>query len=165
MSDVATPEIAGPLVVHSPADLLGLVGQQLGPTGWLVIDQNRIDLFAEATNDRQWIHVDIDKARQGPFGATIAHGFLTLALVNHFLPELIEVRGAVMGVNVGAERLRFLAPVRASKSIRATGEIVASKDVGGGVQSNVRVTIEIEGEEKPACVVETINRYYFERNK
>lgn len=149
-----------PHVFDRPQDLIGAEGTQLGPTEWLAIDQARVDGFAEVTEDRQWIHVDVEKARSGPFGGTIAHGYLTMSLVNHFLPQLIEVRGFTHAVNVGADRLRFLNPVRVGARIRATGEIVSVEEVKGAVQSVVRVTVEIEGAEKPACVVDTISRYF-----
>lgn len=143
-----------------PAELIGSEGTALGPTEWLAIDQARVDGFAAVTGDHQWIHVDVERARTGPFGGTIAHGYLTMSLVNYFLPDLIEVRGFAHAVNVGADRLRFLAPVKVGSRIRAVGEIVGVAEVKGAVQSTVRVTIEIEGEGKPACVVDTISRYY-----
>lgn len=149
------------LVVAQPQDLLGLVGTALGPTDWLAIDQARIDLFADATGDHQWIHVDPVRAKDGPFGTTIAHGYLTLALVNVFLPQLIEVRRFSAGINIGADGLRFLSPVPAGARIRGIGEIVKAETVkAGAIQSTVRVTIEIEGSAKPACVVDTISRYF-----
>ena len=147
-------------VFDRPQDLTGAEGTQLGPTEWLTIDQARVDGFAEVTEDRQWIHVDVERAKTGPFGGTIAHGYLTMSLVNHFLPQLIEVRGFTHAVNVGADRLRFLNPVRVGARIRGRGEIVAVEEVKGAVQSVVRVTVEIEGEDKPACVVDTISRYF-----
>ena len=147
-------------VFDRPQDLVGAEGTQFGPTEWLSIDQARVDGFAEVTEDRQWIHVDVERAKSGPFGGTIAHGYLTMSLVNHFLPQLIEVRGFSLAVNVGADRLRFLNPVRVGAKIRGHGEIVSVEEVKGAVQSVVRVTAEIEGEDKPACVVDTISRYY-----
>jgi acyl dehydratase len=147
-------------IFHRPQDLNGAEGTQLGQTEWLTIDQARVDGFAEVTEDRQWIHVDVERATSGPFGGTIAHGYLTMSLVNHFLPQLIEVRSFTHAVNVGADRLRFLNPVRVGTRIRATGEIVGVEEVKGAMQSVVRVTVEIEGEDKPACVVDTISRYY-----
>lgn len=149
-----------PHVFDRPQDLTGAEGTQLGPTEWLAIDQARVDGFAEVTEDRQWIHVDVERAKAGPFGGTIAHGYLTMSLVNHFLPQLIEVRGFTHAVNVGADRLRFLNPVRVGARIRGRGEIVGVEEIKGAVQSVVRVTVEIEGEDKPACVVDTISRYY-----
>ena len=147
-------------IFDRPQDLIGAEGTQLGPTEWLTIDQARVDGFAEVTEDRQWIHVDVERAQTGPFGGTIAHGYLTMSLVNHFLPQLIEVRGFTHAVNVGADRLRFLNRVRVGARIRATGEIVGVEEIKGAVQSVVRVTVAIEGEEKPACVVDTISRYF-----
>lgn len=148
------------LVAETPAALFGREGESFGPTDWLAIDQARVDRFAEATGDHQWIHVDPVRAAEGPFGGTIAHGYLTMSLVNFFLPDLVEVRGVAMGVNVGADRLRFLNPVRVGKRVRGTAEVVAIEEIKGAVQSTVRVTVEIEGEAKPACVIDTISRYY-----
>lgn len=147
-------------IFEKPQDLIGSEGTQLGPTDWLTIDQSRVDGFAEVTEDRQWIHIDVEKARSGPFGGTIAHGYLTMSLVNFFLPQLIEVRGFSHAVNVGADRLRFLNPVKVGARIRGTGEIITVEDKSGAYQSVVRVTVEIEGEDKPACVVDTISRYF-----
>lgn len=147
-------------IYNSPAELMGQEGGLLGPTDWLLIDQGRVNGFAKVTGDHQWIHVDPDKAKDGPFGGTIAHGYLTMSLVNFFLPDLIEVRGFSHAVNVGADRLRFLSPVKVGSHIRATGEIMTVEEIKGGVQSVVRVTIEIEGGDKPACIMDTISRYY-----
>lgn len=147
-------------IFNSPHDLIGSEGTSLGPSEWLAIDQARIDGFAEVTEDRQWIHVDAERAKSGPFGTTIAHGYLTMSLVNHFLPQLIEVRGFTHAVNVGADRLRFLNPVKCGARIRGIGEIISAEEIKGAVQSIVRVTVEIEGEEKPACIVDTISRYF-----
>lgn len=144
----------------SPRDLTGQEGTVLGPTDWLLIGQDRVNGFAEVTGDHQWIHVDVERASSGPFGGTIAHGYLTMSLVNFFLPDLIEVRGFTHAVNVGADRLRFLAPVRVGSRIRGRGEIVSVEEVKGAIQAIVRVTVEIEGSEKPACVVDTISRYF-----
>jgi len=150
----------GPTIFESPADLIGKEGAKLGPTEWLRIDQDRIDGFAEVTGDHQWIHVDPVRAKDGPFGATIAHGYLTLSLVNYFLPQMIEVRRFSAGVNVGMDRTRFLSPVRVGSRIRGVGEIVAVEEVKGAVQSTVRVTVEIEGSDKPALIIDTISRYF-----
>lgn len=145
---------------EKPADLLGKESTKLGPTEWLAIEQNRVDGFAQVTGDHQWIHVDVERASAGPFGGTIAHGYLTMSLVNYFLPQLIEVHGFAHAVNVGADRLRFLNPVKVGSRIRGAGEIVTVEEVKGAIQSVVRVTIEIEGQEKPACVLDTISRYF-----
>ncbi|MBN8484919.1 MAG: MaoC family dehydratase [Sphingomonadales bacterium] len=147
-------------VYESPRDLIGQEGTTLGPTEWLAIEQDRVNGFAEVTGDHQWIHVDVERAKDGPFGGTIAHGYLTMSLVNFFLPDLIEVRGFTHAVNVGADRLRFLSPVKVGSRIRGVGEIVGVEEVKGAVQSVVRVTVEIEGSDKPACVVDTISRYF-----
>lgn len=147
-------------IFERPADLIGKEGTRLGPTEWLAIEQDRVDGFAEVTGDHQWIHVDVERAKTGPFGGTIAHGYLTMSLVNYFLPQLIEVRGFAHAVNVGADRLRFLNPVKVGSRIRGTGEIVSVEEVKGAIQSIVRVTVEIEGQDKPACVLDTISRYF-----
>lgn len=150
-----------PTVFESPADLKAAVGTHLGYSDWLTIDQERIDQFAEATLDHQWIHIDAEKAKAGPFGTTIAHGYLTSSLVSHFLPQIIEVRGISMGINYGADRLRFPAPVPVGSKLRAGAELIEAEPAkDGSIQSKVRVTIEIEGSEKPACVIESISRYY-----
>ena len=148
------------LVVETPGALIGREGTTLGPTDWLTIDQARVDQFAEATGDHQWIHVDPVRAAEGPFGGTIAHGYLTMSLVNLFLPQMLDVRGFSMGVNVGADRLRFLNPVKVGKRVRGTGEIVGVEEIKGAIQSTVRITVEIEGETKPACMIDTISRYF-----
>ena len=148
-------------IFESPADLAGSVGQHLGHSDWLEITQDRIDRFADATGDHQWIHVDPERAKAGPFGTTIAHGYLTQSLVNHFLPQIVEVRGISMGVNYGADRVRFPAPVPVGSRIRGSGELVsAAPTKDGGVQAVVRVTVEIDGSERPGCVIDTISRYY-----
>ena len=148
------------LVVEKPADLLSLVGTAMGPTSWITVEQDRVDGFADVTGDHQWIHVDVERAQSGPFGGTIAHGYLTMSMINLFLPELVEVRGFAHAVNVGLDRLRFLAPVKVGSRIRAVSEIVSAEEIKGAVQSVVRVTIEIEGSDKPALVADTISRYF-----
>ena len=153
----------GPLAMKLIVDLSeleGAVGRRLGPTDWLLMDQPRIDQFAAATGDHQWIHVDVERAKQGPFGRTIAHGYLTLALVNKFLPELIEVRGASMGVNYGCGKVRFPAPTPSGSRIRGLGEVTEVGPAPGGRQLVVRVTVELEGQQRPACVADTISRFY-----
>ena len=148
------------LIVEKPHDLLGMVGTKMGPTGWVRVEQDRVDTFADCTGDHQWIHVDVERAKAGPFGGTIAHGYLTLSMVNLFLPELVEVRGFAHAVNVGLDKLRFLAPVVVGSRIRAVSEIVSAEEIKGAIQAVVRVTIEIEGNEKPALVADTISRYF-----
>jgi acyl dehydratase len=145
-----------------PDAILAAVGTKLGPGPWTEIAQARIDRFADATDDHQWIHVDPERAKAGPFGATIAHGYLTLSLMAKFLPQLVAIPGLKMGVNYGTDKVRFPAPVKAGARVRPVGEVVAAERTrDGGVQAVIRVTVEIEGEGKPACVADTISRYYF----
>jgi acyl dehydratase len=143
-----------------PADLLDAVGRQLGRSDWLEIDQRRIDLFADATGDHQWIHVDPERAKAGPFGATIAHGYLTLSLANLFLPQIMEVQNVSMGVNYGCDKVRFPAPVPVGSRVRGAGEVLSAEEVKGGVQVVVRITVEVEGSDRPACIIDTISRFY-----
>ena len=147
------------LSVPRPADLLDHVGDTLGPTDWVTVEQERIQQFADATGDHQWIHVDVERAKEGPFGGPIAHGYLTLALANLFLPQLLTVEEFSAGLNIGLEKVRFPSPVPAGSRIRATGEVVTAAEAGGGVQVVVRVTIEAEGGAKPACVADTVSRF------
>jgi acyl dehydratase len=147
-------------IFNHPSELKESVGKQLGVSEWLEIDQARIDTFADATGDHQWIHVDPERAKDGAFGSTIAHGYLTLSLVNKFLPEIIDVRGISMGVNYGSDRLRFPAPVPVGARIRGSAKLIKVEDVkDNAVQSTVRVTVEIEGSDRPACIIDTISRY------
>ena len=147
---------------HYPhlAGLQALVGQEIGTSDWLAVEQPRIDGFAEATGDHQWIHVDPVRAAQGPFGATVAHGFLTLSL----LPQLFETAFAVddvrMGINYGLNRVRFPHPVRVGSRLRGRFRLLAFEPLEGGAQITVEATIEIEGAAKPACVAESVSRRY-----
>ncbi|MDX6355824.1 MAG: hypothetical protein QOF98_2727 [Streptomyces sp.] len=149
-----------PRVFGSVEELRAAVGEQLGWTDWVEIEQKRIDLFAEATGDHQWIHVDPERAAGGPFGTTIAHGFLTLSLIPSFTPQLLQVEGVRMGVNYGVNKVRFPAPVPVGSRLRATALIAELTEAGGGVQLVTQVTIEREGGDKPVCVAETVARYY-----
>ena len=150
------------IVFESPDSILAAVGKSLGESEWLTVTQDRINKFADATDDHQWIHVDPVRAKAGPFGAPIAHGYLTLSLMSKFLPQIIEVRGMKMGVNSGTDKVRFPSAVKAGARIRAKGEMVAAERTkDGGIQAVIRVTVEIENEAKPACVADTISRYYF----
>lgn len=148
-------------VFSSAAQLLAATGTDLGTTDWLEITQERVNLFADATGDHQWIHVDPERAKDGPFGGCIAHGYLTLSLANYFLPRLIHIDNMKMGVNVGSDRVRFPAPVKVGARIRGRGEILKVEALGEAVQSTVRVSIEIEGSDRPGCVIDTISRYTF----
>jgi acyl dehydratase len=142
-------------------ELKAAVGTHLGYSDWTVIDQQRIDTFADATGDHQWIHVDPERAKDGPFGTTIAHGYLTLAITNLFLPQLLNVPNAKLGVNYGANKIRFPAPVPVGSRIRMGCEIIDVTDVPSGVQVVTRNTVEVDGGDKPACVVEAVSRYLF----
>lgn len=147
----------------SVAGVLAAVGTELGSTDWVAIDQQRINTFADATGDHQWIHVDPERAKTGPFGACVAHGYLTLSLANLFLPQLVSYQRLKMGVNYGCDKVRFPAPVKVDSRVRGRGEVVAAEPVkGDGVQVTVRISVEIEGADKPGCVVDTISRLYFE---
>jgi len=141
-------------------ELRGAVGQPLGTSEWHVVDQARIDAFADATGDHQWIHVDPDRAASGPFGTTIAHGFLTLSLAPLLTGEIYRVRGVRMGVNYGLNRVRFPAPVPSGSRVRGSGELAEVTGVAGGVQLVVRLTVEAEGVAKPVCVADSVVRLY-----
>lgn len=147
------------LVIDGPDDVRRRLGTHLGYSEWLEIDQSRIDEFAEATGDHQWIHVDPVQAAAGPFGAPIAHGYLTLSLSNYFLPQIVEVRGFDAGVNYGVDKVRFPSPVTVGSRVRAGAELVAVDEVKGGLQTTIRITIECEGSAKPACVIESLSRW------
>lgn len=147
-------------IFSSPHALLDAIGVAMGPTDWMIVGQERIDQFAAATGDHQWIHVDQERAAAGPFGGTIAHGYLTLALISSFLPSLLEVQNVAMGLNVGIDRLRFLAPVPAGARLRARAELLSAEEKGGCVQVTLRVIIELDGADRPACIFEPVFRYY-----
>ena len=136
-----------------------LLGQHLGYSDYMEITQERVNLFADATGDHQWIHVDVERAKDGPFGGPIAHGFLTLSLSNLFLPQLLAVPGASAGINYGTGKVRFPSPVPVGSRIRAGAEIVAVDEIAGGVQTTITITIEVEGTDKPACVIESLSRW------
>lgn len=147
--------------IQGPEGLHELVGAELGVSDWLTVDQADIDSFATVTRDRQWIHVDPERAAAGPFGATIAHGYLTLSLCSHFLERCFVVEGASMAVNYGLDRVRFPAPVPAGATIRGRAALASAKEIAdGGVEAVVEVTIEVEGGAKPACVAATVIRFY-----
>ena len=150
-------------ILDSPISLKDLVGQELAVTEWFKVTQERIQQFADATLDHQWIHVDVERARrESPFKAPIAHGFLTLSLLPHFMHEAIEIKqGVRMGVNYGLNRVRFVSPVRAGSNIRARITLISIKDVSlNAVEVVFNATIEVEGGDKPCCVAEWVARYY-----
>ncbi|MEV4331086.1 MaoC family dehydratase [Streptomyces sp. NPDC049597] len=144
-------------VFHGIEELEKAVGTHLGYSDWHTVPQQQIDTFAEATGDHQWIHVDPEKAARGPFGSTIAHGYLTLSLVPMLVWQVYKVEGLTMGVNYGANKLRFPSPVSVDSRVRAGVELVSLVPGGGGHQLTAKVTIEREGGDKPVCVVETVS--------
>jgi acyl dehydratase len=143
----------------SIAEFAAAKGEHLGYSPWREISQQQIDLFAAATGDHQWIHVDPERAFAGPFGRTIAHGYLTLSLVNAFMPEIFHIDGLTMGVNIGLNKVRFPVPVKVGARVRGGAELVDLKNSPAGKLSTVRVTVEVEGEHRPACVAETLSLY------
>ena len=149
------------LTANGLDELKALAGADLGHTGWLEITQDRVNAFADATSDHQWIHVDAEKAAAGPFGGTIAHGYLTLSLVVHLMNELLDVRGVSMGINYGLNKVRFPAPVPVGSKVRLAAQVGAVEDAGvNAVQAVVDVTVELAGSEKLACAAQTVFRYY-----
>jgi acyl dehydratase len=149
-------------VYRGIADIEAAVGRELGPSDWFPIEQDRVDGFADVTEDHQWIHVDTEKAASGPFGATIAHGFLSLSLVPYFVSQLRRIEGAKMGVNYGLDRVRFPSPVRAGSRIRGRTVVKTVDRIDeNSIQMVMRTTIEVEGSEKPGCVADLVSRYYF----
>ena len=142
-------------------ELRALTGTDLGASDWFEVTQDRVNLFAHATEDHQWIHTDPERAAEGPFGGTIAHGYLTLSLLIPLFNELLEVRGVRMSVNYGLEKVRFPSPVRVGGKIRLLGTVDSVQDVAGdGVQTALSFTIEVEGGTKPACVAKALYRHY-----
>ncbi|MEV6601748.1 MaoC family dehydratase [Actinoplanes sp. NPDC051346] len=151
------------MIFRSADDLRAAVGTHLGTSEWLTIDQARIDLFAEATDDRQWIHVDAERAAAGPFGTTIAHGYLTLALLPRFAWETYRVDGVLAAVNYGSDRVRFVHPVRAGSRIRCATHLDSVTDAGDTLQvtTTQKVTVDVDGRERLACIAEVISRISF----
>jgi acyl dehydratase len=146
--------------IHGIDDLRARKGSHLGYSPWHVVTQSQIDQFADATGDHQWIHVDPERAATGPFGGTIAHGYLTLSLGPFFLPQIIEVTDISMGINYGTEKVRFPSPLKVDSNVRMGAELIDVTDIDGGVSADIRLTIEIEGVDKPACVADVVYRYY-----
>ena len=140
--------------------LKACVGQHLGYSDYVEITQERVNLFAEATGDHQWIHVDVERATAGPFGGPIAHGYLTLSLGPVLLPEILQVSGVTMGVNYGTNKVRFPSPVPVGAKLRLGATLAGVEDVTGGAQLTITLVFEIEGAPKPACVAEVVYRYY-----
>jgi acyl dehydratase len=140
--------------------LKALVGEHLGFSEWHEVTQEQVNLFADATGDHQWIHVDIERAKTGPFGGPIAHGYLTLSLAPTLLAEILDVTGIAMSINYGLNKLRFPSPVPVGSKVRAGAALAGLEEVAGGVQCTLAVTFEIEGATKPVCVAEILFRYY-----
>jgi acyl dehydratase len=140
-------------------ELVAAAGSQLGPTDWLPVEQDRVNEFADATEDHQWIHVDPERAADGPFGGTIAHGLLTLSLLPHFMHELYRVDNVAMAINYGFNKVRFITPVPVGAKLRARSEIATVEKLDSAVQATLVTTIEVEGSQKPAAVIESIVRY------
>ena len=151
------------LCLDSVAAAMSAVGQDLGVTEWITITQERINTFADATGDHQWIHVDPERAKEGPYGACIAHGFLTLSLANLFLPQLIRYEHLKIVINYGCDKVRFPSPVLVNSRVRGRGQVLNAEMIkDNGVQVLVSISVEIEGASKPGCVVNAISRLYFE---
>lgn len=148
------------LEISSLSALSEWIDQPVPPSDWLAITQERINQFAQASGDHQWIHVDTERASASPFGATVAHGFLTLALLSRFLNDTVQIHGVRMGVNCGVNRVRFTAPVKAGARLRAHFKLVSLESIDGGVQLTWSASIEQEGQEKPCCVAEWVQRRF-----
>ncbi|MGA2095939.1 MAG: MaoC family dehydratase [Candidatus Acidiferrum sp.] len=150
------------VIFEVPGDLKEFLGKEIGISEWLTVSQERILQFAEATEDRQWIHLDRERAeKESPYGTTIAHGFLTLSLISRFMKDVIQIRSGVgMAINYGLNRVRFPAPVRAGSRIRGRVALVVLKEMEAAYEVTFSVTVEAEGGEKPCCVAETLVRYY-----
>ena len=148
------------MVINGKDDLRAKVGEHLGYSPWMEITQETVNKFADATGDHQWIHVDPERARTGPFGGPIAHGYLTLSLGPALLPQTIDVKGFAMGVNYGANKVRFPAPVPVGSKLRLGAQLIDVEDVAGGVQCTIELTFEVDGNDKPSCVAQVLFRYY-----
>jgi acyl dehydratase len=152
--------VPSPIPLDSAESARAQLSATHGPTDWVQITQSSVDEFAEATGDHQWIHVDPDKAKSGPFGSTIAHGFLTLSMIPTFLPQIFDLSAFSMAINYGLDRVRFITPVPVGSRLRATAEITDVQELTDAVQLKFLVTIEAEGAEKPSCVATFIARQY-----
>ncbi|GAA2774522.1 MaoC family dehydratase [Saccharopolyspora taberi] len=148
-------------VFTSPEEVLAAKGEKLGTSDWLTITQEQVGLFADATLDHQWIHLDTERAAQGPFGGTIAHGYLTLSLLSALNAQIYRFEGVKMGINYGLNKVRFPAPVPVGSRIRCHSELADVTETANGLQLTINATIEIEGGEKPACVAESLSRLVF----
>jgi acyl dehydratase len=153
-------QVFPPVVASGVEGVRALVGRRLGPTPWQSITQQQVNMFADATGDHQWIHVDVERATDSAYGGPIAHGFLTLSLIPSFLPQLVATEGFTMSVNYGSDKVRFPAPVPVGSRVRAHAVIDDTVDVTGGIQMRMTLTIEVDGNDKPACVAIVLLRRY-----
>lgn len=149
-------------VIHGLEEMRTLLGQRLGTSDWFDVTQQRVQAFADGTNDHQWIHCDVERARrESPYGTTVAHGFFTLSLSPALGDEIYDVEGLKMALNYGLNRVRFPAPVRVGSRVRMHSDLIGLKDIPGGVQATFKLTFEVEGQDKPACVAESLARLFF----
>ena len=149
-----------PRIINGGDELKGLVGEHLGYSPYVSVSQEQVNQFAEATGDHQWIHVDVAKATAGPFGAPIAHGYLTLSLGPTLYPQVVSIGGYSMGVNYGTNKVRFMSPVKVGSNVRLGVKLLDVSDIPGGIQSTMEFTFECEGADKPSCVAEVVFRSY-----
>ena len=150
-----------PRIINGSAEIKALVGEHLGYSDWLVVTQEKVNQFADATGDHQWIHIDVERAnRESPFGGPIAHGYLTLSLAPSLMPQVVVTTGFRMGVNYGCNKVRFMSPVPVGANLRLGVKLLAVDDIAGGIQSTYELTFEVEGPAKPSCVAECIFRSY-----
>ncbi len=149
------------VIVRSPEDIHALVGNEIGTSGWFEVTQGHIDAFADLTGDHQWIHTDPERATSGPFGTTIAHGYLTLSLLVPLLEEILEVENRSSSINYGLEKVRFPAPVPSGSRVRMTATLAEARDVDSGVQVSIDCVFHVEGQERPACVARAVLRHHF----
>jgi acyl dehydratase len=146
--------------INQPKDLLTMIGQDLGTSPWLDVTQERINLFAEATDDHQWIHVDVERAKTGPFGGPIAHGYLTLSLLIPLWSEILVIEDMDMAVNYGLNKVRFPAPVPAGSRVQVSATLADAEEVPGAIQATVDAVMRVEGADKPVCIAQMVHRYY-----
>ena len=147
--------------IAHPKDLLAMIGQDLGSSPWLDVSQDRINVFADATDDHQWIHVDVERAKTGPFGGPIAHGYLTLSLLIPLWSEILVIENLDLAVNYGLNKVRFPAPVPAGARVQVSASLANAEEVGGnGIQATIDTVMRVEGADKPVCIAQMVHRYY-----
>lgn len=149
-----------PKIINGADELKGLIGEHLGYSPYVSISQEQVNQFADATGDHQWIHIDVERATAGPFGAPIAHGYLTLSLGPALYPQVVSIGGFSMGVNYGTNKVRFMSPVKVGSNLRLGVKLLEVTDISGGIQSTMEFTFECEGADKPSCVAEVVFRSY-----